>query len=397
MKERLKSIEELYICAKCGYCREECPARRFLGFETYCARGKILILRHMIESASFSGGYLVENYYACSLCGYCKQICPTELDLTNLFLNVRGELVENGLVPQQFRDILENIYKHGNAWGLPRARRAEWMKNSAIPLYEPGMEFLYYVGDIGSYVPRAIEAAKALGNILLKCGLRFGVLGIRENCSGSEAFEIGEKGLFELLATSNIQLFKGLNVRKIITLSPHSYHVMKNMYPKFGGDFEVLHYTQLIKKLIEEGKLRLLKGYETKKVITYHDPCFLGRWNKEYSAPREILKAIPNVEFVEMEISRENAFCCGGGGGNCYTGFGGGMFVETEDSPSRIRIREACKSGAEILVVSCPSCLIMFDDALKVEGLEGRMQVKELSEVLWETLYNNQKVLSGDT
>jgi Fe-S oxidoreductase len=383
--EKTGFIEELYICAKCGYCRSECPAVQFLGFETYSARGKILSLKYVIEKALGFSNDLMRNYYTCSLCGYCKNICPTDINLTDLFVNVRSKLLENGLIPTKIKDVLENIYKYGNAWGLPRTRRFEWAEGLELKRYEPGLDFLYYVGDIGSYDPRAMEAAKALSSVLSKSGISFGILGSKENCSGSEAFELGEMGLFELLATSNIQLFKELNVRNIVCLSPHSYNVFKNVYPNFGGDFKVLHYTQLLERVIEEGKL-ILKGHEKRKIVTYHDPCFLGRWNKEYKAPRKILQAIPNVEFVEMERNKENAFCCGGGSGNCYTGFGGGLYAETSSSPSRIRVREAFESGAEILAVSCPSCLIMFEDALKVEGLEGKIVVKDISEMVNEVI-----------
>jgi Fe-S oxidoreductase len=149
-----------------------------------------------------------------------------------------------------------------------------------------------------------------------------------------------------------------------------------------------MHYTQLLKRLIDEGKL-ILRGYEKKKTITYHDPCFLGRWNREYEAPRKILEAIPNVEFVEMERNKENSFCCGGGSGGYYSGFGSGLFSEAKNSPNRIRVREAFESGAEILAVSCPSCLIMFEDAIKVEELEGKMIVKDISEIIYEVMAKN--------
>jgi Fe-S oxidoreductase len=381
-------IEELYVCARCGYCRSECPATHFFGFETYSARGKILVLKHIIEKSLGFKEDLMKNYFTCSLCSYCKSICPLEIDLMDLFVHVRSKLVENSLVPARIKEVLENIYKYGNAWGLPRTKRSEWATDLEIKQYESGQDFLYYVGDVGSYDPRAREAARALARILSKSGMSFGILGSRENCSGSEAFEIGEIGLLELLATSNIELFKELGVRNIVCLSPHSYNVIKNIYPRFSGAFNVMHYTQLLKRLIDEGKL-ILRGYEKKKTITYHDPCFLGRWNREYEAPRKILEAIPNVEFVEMERNKENSFCCGGGSGGYYSGFGSGLFSEAKNSPNRIRVREAFESGAEILAVSCPSCLIMFEDAIKVEELEGKMIVKDISEIIYEVMAKN--------
>jgi len=328
----------------------------------------------------------MENFYACSLCGYCKVVCPVELDTLKLFLNIRGELVEGALLPSRFADLLEKIYKYGNPWGLPNSIRSKWIKDLSLPLYEPGMEFLYYVGDIGSFDPRGIKVAKALGQVLSKLGISFGVLGEQEVCSGSEAFEIGERGLLEYLVTLNIKTFNKLKVRNIICLSPHSYNVFKNVYPSFGGKFNVVHYTSLVKELIEEGRLQFKERTTDKIIVTYHDPCFLGRWNGEYLAAREIIRMLPNVDLVEMKRNKENAFCCGGGGGNVYTGFGGGIFVETQNSPSRIRIKEAYETGAEILVVSCPSCILMFEDALKVEGLESKMIIKDISELILECL-----------
>jgi len=188
---------------------------------------------------------------------------------------------------------------------------------------------------------------------------------------------MGSTSLFQELAEENIQKFKDLGIKKIVTLSPHSYNAIKNDYPEFGGNFEVYHYTQLLRDLIKDEKLDLSK-FDAK--VAYHDSCFLGRYNNEYDAPREILNAIPGIELVEMERNRENSLCCGGGGGNFYTDFLG----EYKDSPARIRIREAYDVGASILAVACPICLTMLEDALKVEGLEEKMAIKDISEIVNE-------------
>ncbi|MCK4723289.1 MAG: (Fe-S)-binding protein, partial [Dehalococcoidia bacterium] len=164
--------------------------------------------------------------------------------------------------------------------------------------------------------------------------------------------------------------------KSIITLSPHSYNVMKNEYPELGADFEVIHYTQFLRDLIKNKKLKPTKGFKAR--VTYHDPCFLGRHNEEYDAPREVLSSIPGVELTEMESRREHSFCCGGGGGNFYTDMLGGA----ENSPSRIRIREAYATGAEVLAVACPICMTMLDDAVKVEGLEDKLGVKDIAEIV---------------
>ena len=231
---------------------------------------------------------------------------------------------------------------------------------------------------MGSYDTRAQETARTLGKVLLKSGVSFGVLGSEENCDGNEVNTLGEEALFEMLVEENTQKFKDLGVTKIVTLSPHSYNTMKNDYPRFDGSFEVLHYTQLFRGLIGDGKLDVSGGFNAR--VTYHDPCFLGRWNGEYDAPRQILNSIPGIELVEMEKNRAGALCCGGGGGNFYTDFLGG----SESSPARIRAREAYATGANILAVACPNCMTLLEDAVKAEGLEDKLTVKDVSEIAGE-------------
>jgi len=201
-----------------------------------------------------------------------------------------------------------------------------------------------------------------------------------EGCDGNEVNGLGEKGLFELLAKDNIDTFKRLNVKKIITLSPHAYNAIKNDYPPYGGNFEVYHYTQFLRDIIKEKTIDFPKDFAYR--VTYHDPCFLGRYNNEYDAPRDILKEIPGVELLEMERNRENSFCCGGGGANFYTD----LFGSEENSPARIRIREAHATGAKILAVACPTCMTMLEDALKVEDLEQEISILDISEIIERAL-----------
>lgn len=224
------------------------------------------------------------------------------------------------------------------------------------------------------------KIAQALGEVLLCSSLSFGILGSKENCDGNEVNLLGEKGLFELLALKNIEKFKELGVRKIVTLSPHAYNAMKNDYPQYGGNFEVKHYAQLLRDIIRSGEIDVSRGFNAR--ITYHDSCFLGRHNEEYDAPREVLQSIPGIELVEMERSRENSFCCGGGQGNFYLD----LLHGGENSPGRIRIREAYETGVEILAVTCPSCMTMFDDAVKTEGLDEKLTVKDVSEIVREAI-----------
>jgi Fe-S oxidoreductase len=203
-----------------------------------------------------------------------------------------------------------------------------------------------------------------------------GLIGQEEINDGNEVNHLGERGLFQYLAEKNIETFKSHGVRKIITLSPHSYNTIKNDYPRFDGNFEVVHYSQLLNKLIENGDLNPRGSFSAK--VTYHDPCFLARRNDEYDAPRSIIHSIPGLELVEMERNGENALCCGGGGGNLFTD----MIGSDSNSPARVRVREAVSTGASILVVACPYCASMFEDAIKIEDLEEKLTVSDLSELL---------------
>ena len=211
----------------------------------------------------------------------------------------------------------------------------------------------------------------------MRSGISMGILGKEEISDGNETKAMGENGLFEILVEKNIEKFKKLGVKKIIALSPHGYNSLKNEYGKRGGEFEVFHYTQIVARLIRERNLPPLR-LEAK--VTYHDPCYLGRHNSEYEAPREILKSIPGLELIEMSQIKEEAFCCGGGGGNFFTSMlGSGL-----DSPSRIRVRQAYETGAEILAVACPLCAKMLDDAIKDEGLEEKIRVRDIGEIIGE-------------
>lgn len=248
-------------------------------------------------------------------------------------------------------------------------------------MYAPGDEYLLYVGCLGSYDENGQRMAKSLVHVLETAGVSFGILGKDEECCGNEVYLLGEMGLFQALAEKNTQQFEQLGVKKIIALSPHAYNTMKSNYPGFGGRFELYHYTQLLDALIKNNQIKL-SGAHVDIKVTYHDPCFLGRYNNIYEEPRQILRSIPGVELVEMERNRKDAFCCGGGSGNFVTDFLAG----SKDSPARIRVREAYETGADTLAVACPSCLTMLTDAVKAENLDDKLAVKDVSQILKESL-----------
>lgn len=377
----------IHRCFRCGYCKfptdwmdvNNCPAYARFRMESYSCGGRLWLIRAWLDGKIDWTDHLAQIVFSCVACKNCAEKCPLNFsdNIVDMITAAKSEMVERGSIPSAVKDFLENIQRQGNPYGDARIKRGEWVEGTGIKQYE-GQEFLYYVGCVGSYDTRAKETAKTLGEVLLKAGVSFGVLGNEETCDGNEVNKLGEESLFQALAEENIQKFKDLGVRKIVTLSPHSYNAIKNDYPKFNGSFEVFHYTQLFQDLIKGGRLNVSGSLNAR--VTYHDPCFLGRWNGEYDAPREVLNAIPGIELIEMEKNREATLCCGGGGGNFYTDFLGG----SETNPARIRIREAYATGASAVAVACPNCMTMLEDAVKAEGLEEKLKIRDISEIVGE-------------
>jgi len=383
----MKYADIVHRCFRCGYCKFtsdytdfNCPAYRKFRFETYSPGGRMWLINGWLNGEIKNSERFQEILFSCATCANCVEHCVFTFsdDLVNIFISAREEMVNKGIIPPPVRDYLKNINVNGNPYKEPAAERGKWAEGTSVESYSD-QEYLFYVGCVGSYDERAKKIARAVGSLLVKAGLSIGILGDKETCDGNEVRALGEAGLFQYLAEQNIESFKDLNVKKVITLDPHAFNVFKNDYPGLGGKFEVHHYTQVLAPLIESGKIPL-KECNTK--VTYHDPCYLGRHNGEYKAPRKILKAIPGLELLEMERSGENAFCCGGGGGNFFTDILGGG----EDSPARLRVREALDTGAEIIAVACPQCAKMLDDAVKSEELDDRVAVRDVAEIVTSCL-----------
>jgi Fe-S oxidoreductase len=316
--------------------------------------------------------------YACTNCNNCVQSCkfPFNQDIVSMIDAAREDMVADGLVSPRVARFFQNIEAYGNPYRELKENRGRWAEGSGVEAYN-GQEYLFYVGCVGSFDERGQKAAKALAELLLKAGVSFGILGPAEECDGNEVHLMGESRIFEMLKGKNTSLFRQKGVKKIITLSPHSLNVFRNDYPE---GFEVWHYTSVLGGLIEKGKLKPSAKLDAK--VTYHDPCFLGRHAGEYESPRQVLTAIPGLKLVEMERNRENAFCCGGGSGNFYTDFFGGG----ANSPARIRVREAAETGADVIAVACPACAVMLGEAVKDEGLAEKMAVKDVAEILSDSV-----------
>ncbi len=383
----MKYEEIVHRCFRCGYCKFtsdyyafNCPSYRKFSFETYSPGGRMWLIRAWLNDEIKNSEHLQEILFSCATCANCVEHCIFTFsdDLVNIFIAAREKMVNIGIIPPPVRDYLKNISISGNPYKEPAEERGAWANGTPIETYD-GQEYLFYIGCVGSYDERAKKIAKAVGIILMKAGVSIGILGNREICDGNEVRSLGEIGLFQYLAEQNIALFEKLGIKKIITLDPHAFNAFKQDYPGIDGKIEPYHYTQILAPFIQSKKIPL-KEYKTS--ITYHDPCYLGRHNGEYKAPRTILESIPGVDLIEMEQNRENAFCCGGGGGNFFTDILGGG----NDSPNRIRIRQALDTGAQIIAVACPQCAKMLDDAVKLEEVEDKIEVLDVAEIVTRAL-----------
>lgn len=375
--------EILHRCFRCGYCKLpggyqdiNCPSYLKHRFETFSPGGRMWLLRAWLDEEINTSARLSRIMYACTACGNCVEHCvfpKFKADLLHAFTAGRERLVDQGAVPGMVSDFFKSIHLYGNPYKLPEQERGKWSDGLGLEKYS-GQEYLFFVGCAGSFDERGQKMARAAAGVLKSWGVSFGILGAEERCDGNEVNSMGEKGLFELLARRNIRQFQDRGVKKIITLSPHALHAMKNEYPKFGGDFQVLHYSQVLAGLI--GKAKFAASAPLK--VTFHDPCYLGRHNQDYFTPRVILTRIPGVELVEMDRARADALCCGGGNGNFFTDvLGGGP-----DSSARVRVREAAATGAQVMAVACPKCAKMLEDAIKSENLDDKIRVMDLAEII---------------
>jgi len=385
--EYVRTIEHAEIvhrCFRCGYCKFpldyvdfNCPSYKAFGWDTYAPGGRMWLIRGWLNGEIKSSQTFAKILYSCAACDNCKDQCVFEKFkdfLPDIFQETKAELVNEGVVPPEVRDYFKAIITNGNPYKLPQTQRGNWAKGTGLQEFS-NQEYLFYVGCVGSYDEVGQKMARAVGTLLIDAGVSVGILGNEETCDGNEVRTLGEMGLFEELAKGNIGKFKERGVTKIITLDPHALNVFKKEYPGLGGTFEVVHYTEILAELIKEKKITPAE-YPVK--VTYHDPCYLGRHNGIYDPPREILNAIPGLELVEIRRNRENAFCCGGGGGNFFTDILG----TGEDSASRVRVREALRTGARIIVVACPSCAKMLTDAVKIEELDDTLEVLSIAEIV---------------
>ena len=380
----MQYAEILHRCFRCGYCKLpgtykdfNCPAYAAFRFETYSPGGRMWLLRAWLDHRLEPSRRFQEILFACTACRNCVEQCALPKikdELLLAFTAGKEQLVDEGKVPPSVRDRLTKLQQYGNPYGISRKKRTHWTADAEVDLFSD-QDYLFFPGDVGAFDSRGQEVARSVASLLTRLGISFGILGNGEVSDGNEAHAMGEGELFRLLAEENIRQFNQLNVKKIIALSPHGYNALKNLYPALGGAYQVFHYTQLLADHV--GGLAF-RDAPSKVRVTYHDPCYLGRHNWEYGAPRKVLAALPGIEIREMDRAMQDALCCGGGGGNIFTDIIG----NGPESPARDRAVEALDTGADILAVSCPACAVMLADAVKANNLEERLQVKEISEIV---------------
>ncbi len=359
-------------CFQCGLCDIVCPWNKVRPFS----------MRKIVREAAFGFTDIEsEDLWLCTTCGKCPTHCPRDVQQIESGLALRKIAAEYDILPASaapIRGISGSLTGEGNPFNEDRKKRGDWAKELSIKKFDEETELLYFTGCYYSYDPRLKKAAAATAKILKKAEANFGILGEKENCCGESIRKTGGEQLFEKLAKENIKTFIDNGVKKILVSSPHCYHTLKNEYPEFMTTFEVIHITEYLLELFKNKKLKINKEYNKK--VAYHDPCYLGRHNGIYNEPREILKQIPELKLLEMEETKENSLCCGGGGGRIW------METSKGERFSDIRLQQAIDAGAEVLVTACPYCVANFEDSkLTVKGSE-QIEIKEISEVIAEAL-----------
>lgn len=336
-----------------------------------------------IKDVNLIGDVITEDeIWSCTTCRNCEDQCPVGNEHVDKIIDLRRYLVlTEGKVPQEGQRAMQNIERQGNPWGMSRNDRSKWMEGLRVPTVRenPDFDYLFFIGSMGSYDNRSIKVTRSFVRLLNEAGVNFAVLGNEEKGSGDTPRRLGNEFLFQQLCEENIAVFEKYHVRKIVTACPHTFNTFKNEYPEFGLKAEVLHHTQLLEQLVMEGRLK--PGHFVKERITYHDSCYLGRYNGVFDSPRNIIRAIPGAELVEMKRSRENAMCCGAGGGRMWMEEGAGKRVNLARTEQALEVRPTVISSA------CPYCLTMLSDGTKMKGVEESVKTKDIAELLAESVF----------
>lgn len=430
-----KQLLDGYACTECGRCNSVCPALNtgkplmpkevILDVkEQLFAVGPLLLKNganiDLSEDPASNekviqlvGGRITDDVlWACTSCGACVEICPVNIDHVTKIIDMRRHLVmeEENRFPKEIAPLFTNLERNRNPWQIRNDTRADWAKEYDIKLMQdaPECRILYYVGCMASFDQRNRKVATAFARILKAANIDFAILGPEEGCNGDPARRTGNEYLWQELAKSNIETLNGYGFNQpdaakhtattaastrsdnkvILTTCPHCFNTLKNEYPQLGGNYIVMHHTMYIQLLIQTGKLQLPANFDRRK-LTYHDPCYIGRWNDVYDEPREVLKLANEEGIAEMERNRNRSFCCGGGGGQVW------MEEKIGTRVNHTRIQEAFDTGADALAAACPFCITMFEDGVTAKGKSEEFKVEDLAEIVARAL--DEAKIAGST
>lgn len=408
-----KALLDTYACTECGRCNKYCPATRTgkalnpqqvihdirgnlyqNGDAVLAERGlfsvegapaewepELSLIAETEEERKKGKQTSREVLWACTNCGACVEACPVLIDHVDAIMDMRRYLtLTEGAVSPEWTNTFNNIERNYNPWGIGADQRGDWAKDLGLKYWGGSedaerFEYLFWVGCAGSYDLTAQKTVKAFADILDAASISYAILGQNEQCTGDPARRGGNEYLFDSLAQTNVATLNEMGVKRVVTACPHCFNTLKNEYPAFGGHYEVVHHSQLIAQLLSEGRLDVEEG--SLKNVTFHDPCFLGRWNDEVEAPRKSLAAVKHLQLVEMEDHSKKSLCCGAGGSQ--------MWKEEEHGTTRVnvmRTEQALATGAEAVAVACPFCKTMVGDGLKHHEKEEEVQVLDMAEII---------------
>jgi Fe-S oxidoreductase len=444
-----KQLLDGYACTECGRCNSVCPALAtdkplwpkeiILGVkEELFATGHLRPIgeketpTEVLDEPLVGGRIQDETLWACTNCGACVEICPVSIEHVQKIDDMRRYLVmEESRFPSEVTPLFNNLERNQNPWEISNDTRADWASELGVKTLaeDPEVEVLYWVGCMGSFDARNRKVATAFARIMQAANVKFGILGPEESCTGDPARRIGNEYLWSLLAAQNIEILNGYgfnqsakgaageqqrvesngdhnshqgngassalvepgrayNVKTVVATCPHCFNTIKNEYPQLGGHYEVIHHTELISRLIDSGQLKVPAGFD-KRRLTYHDPCFLGRWNDVYDPPRQVIGAVNSDGITEMRRSRNRSFCCGGGGGRVW------MEEKIGKRINNTRVQEALDTGAEAMAAACPFCITMFEDGIKAVEAQDHFAVQDIAEILAQALMAQPAAVGG--
>lgn len=393
-----KQVLDMYSCTECGRCSSQCPAtatnkplaprQLMLDLRNFLYADANVLMDDDNEGKVATGpiggeGDVIadEVLWACNTCRACEEACPVNIEYVDKIIDMRRHLVqEEARFPAELTKAFQGMERQSNPWGINADKRAEWAEGLNVPTIaeKPDAEYLFYVGCAGSFDDRAQKITQALTKVLDYAGVSYAILGRDEPCNGDTARRLGNEYLYQSMAAMTVEVFAGAEVKKVITNCPHCFNTIKNEFPQFGGEYEVLHASELVANLLKEGKIKT-EGKDAGSVV-FHDSCYLGRYNEVYDAPREILRAISGLDLKEIERSKDTGMCCGAGGGRMW------IEEETDQRVNVLRVKQLLESRSGTIASSCPYCMTMLTDGVKDQNKEDEVKNKDVMEILADSL-----------